>query len=524
MIDEADGRAEATDREPGVTGTLEVWPTAAEEGRPEEAAEFSGPYSLKTILGWLAALLAIFVVLHDPGNRPAFFEPWGVFHYYLGAKYFNEIGPFDLYACAIAADGETSRIWAAEKPVRDLRTYTTVRADTLSCPLERFTPQRWAAFAHDVSWITATSTPADWASAVTDKGYNATPFFSVVFGQVAHVATVLRMEGEHRRFIVFNLDVIFLAISIWIVWNSAGATIALLTLVLALGFFGNFGRIGGNFGQYIWFPWLALAIAAWRARRPALSGAALGIATGFQMFPAVFAIPVLISGLRSVVRRDRDGWMRPLVFSLSLVVAIGSCVAVGSASGRGAGAWRAWQQKMAVHSVYLRGEVFDIGLPNLIADAFSRDRASGNSYAEDTKHNLARLAALGAHRRVWFLSAALLLVLTLAAVWSVPDEAVFALGFVPLYALLALSPYYYFSLALLPFMALGIARRQYRILVGMLALLFAVNLEIWGGSYVSFSFGWHAVSQGLIALFVVLAALVPLAGRHTAIAEDPVAR
>jgi hypothetical protein len=97
---------------------------------------------------------------------------------------------------------------------------------------------------------------------------------------------------------------------------------------------------------------------------------------------------------------------------------------------------------------------------------------------------------------------------------------VFALGFVPLYALLALSPYYYFALALLPFMAVGMARRQYRILVGMLAVLFAVNLEIWGGSYISFSFGWHAVSQVLIATFVVLAALVPLAVRHTAIADE----
>jgi hypothetical protein len=524
MINEADGRTEATSRGLRVIGTLEVLHTAAEEGRPDEAVEFSGPYSLRTILGWFAVLIALFVVLQDPGGRPAFFEVGAVFHYYLGAKYFNEIGPFDLYACAIAADGETSQVWDAETPVRDLHIYTVVRADSLWCPRERFTSQRWAAFLRDVSWITATATPAKRASIVTDKGYNATPFFSVVFGQVAHVATVLRLDSARRRFIVFNLDVIFLAIAIWIVWSSAGATIALLTLVLALGFFGNFGRVGGNFGQYVWFSWLALAVAAWRARRPALGGAALGIAAGFQVFPVFFAIPVLLSGLRSVVRRDREGWMRPLVFSLSLVVAIGSCVAVGSASGRGAGAWRTWQQKMAVHSAYLRGEVFDIGLPNLIADALSRDRASGDSYEEDIPHSLARQAALGAHRRVWFVSAALLMVLMLAAVWSVPEEAVLALGFVPLYALLALSPYYYFALVLLPFMAVGIARRQYRILVGMLAVLFAANLEIWGGSYVSFSFGWHAVSQVLIAGFVVLAALVPLAGRHTAIADDSIAR
>ena len=164
-------------------------------------------------------------------------------------RYFNEIGPFDLYACAIAADRDTTQIWSAATPVRDLHTYALVPVNSLVCPRERFTPQRWAAFLRDFSWIIGTARPDEWALALTDKGYNATPFFSQVFADVIEGATVLRLDSTGWQWIVFNLDLIFLAITGWIVWNSAGLTIALLVLVLALGFFGNFGRIGGNLGQ-----------------------------------------------------------------------------------------------------------------------------------------------------------------------------------------------------------------------------------------------------------------------------------
>ena len=489
----------------------------AERRRPDAAVAFSGPYSLRTVLAWIAVWVGLFAVLQHPGYESSFFEPRAIFHYYLGAKYFNEIGPFDLYACAIAANRDTTQIWSAATPVRDLHTYALVPVNSLVCPRERFTPQRWAAFLRDFSWIIGTARPDEWALALTDKGYNATPFFSQVFADVIEGATVLRLDSTGWQWIVFNLDLIFLAMAGWIVWNSAGLTIALLVLVLALGFFGNFGRIGGNLGQYVWFPWLTAAVAAWRDRRPAFAGAALGFATGFQVFPVFFAIPVLLTGARSVIRSDRDGWMRSVVFSLSLLVAIGACVAVGSASHLGVGAWRTWQQKIQIHSAYLRGEVFDIGLSNLVGDLVSADRASADSYEQDIPHSLARRTAVHAHRPLWLSLAAVLMLLSLAAVWLAPQEAALAFGFVPLYALSALSPYYYFALALLPFMALGLARAQYRTLVGALALLLGANLAIWGGSYITFSFRWHAVTQVSIAIFMVLMCVIPLANRLDAV-------
>jgi hypothetical protein len=468
---------------------------------------------LRTILVWLVVWLGLFTTLQHPGYMSAFFEPRATFHYYLGAKYFDELGPFDLYGCAIAADREGNRIWGPETPVRDLRTYRMVPARTVSCRRDRFTPPRWSAFSRDVSWFTHTATPADWTLALTDKGYNATPFFSEVFGPLIDRAAPLRQESTRPPWLVFNLDLIFVGIAIWIVWRSSGATIALLVLTLALGFFGSFGRIGGNLAQYVWFPWLAAAVAAWRARRGASAGAALGMAAGFQVFPVVFAFPVVITGARSVIRRDREGAVRSFAFCLSLLVAAGSCVAVGSLSSRGLDAWRTWRQKIAIHSAYLRGEVFDIGLSNAIGEVISGDRASSDSYEQDVPHTLARKAALEAHRPLWFAVAGLMIALSAAAVWVVPEQAALTFGIVPMYALLALSPYYYFALALLPFMADGLAPRQFRAVIGALAVLFAVDLAIWNGSYISFAFGWHVVTQVLMAIFIVLVPIVCVVGR-----------
>jgi len=448
-------------------------------------------------------------IARPPDYRPPFFEPAGVFHYYLGAKYANEIGPFDLYACALSADGDHA-VWDDGTLVRDLRTYRLVPAWALPCPRDRFTPQRWKAFAHDVMRLTGTGTLAAFTGAVTDKGYNATPLFSRVFGWIAAAAP---LDRERTRLVLFNLDILFIAVSIGIVWYSAGATHALLALLLSVGFFGNFGRIGGNFGQYVWVPCLTLAIAGWRARRPIVAGGALGIATGLQMFPLLFAIPVLTGGLRAMSRRDRGGWMRTLLFSASLVVALSLSVAVGATSARGLTAWREWREKIAVHSSYLRGEVFDIGLPKLLADVVSRDRADSDSYIEDTPHTFARTAALAAHLRAWRLVASLLILLMCGAVWCVPEEAQMALGFVPFYALLALSPYYYFALVLLPFMAVGLDRSQFAALVGLLVVILGIQLALWGASYISFGFWRHAASDVLTAVLILIIPLVPLVGR-----------
>lgn len=122
---------------------------------------------------------------------------WGIFHYYLGAKYIKEIGYFDIYSCAIEAT-ENTGVWSTTSLVRELHTYRVIPRDQLpQCPRNKFTNSRWKEFTHDVEVITkefshdvevlTNSSLADyWSQVVTDKGFNPPPSWAAFAGFVAN--------------------------------------------------------------------------------------------------------------------------------------------------------------------------------------------------------------------------------------------------------------------------------------------------------------------------------------------------
>ncbi len=76
---------------------------------------------------------------------------WNVYHYYLGAKYFGELGYHDLYDASLAADAGGRGYWSGVDRVRDLRSYRVRRrGDARFEWRERFSPRRWEAFRDDL--------------------------------------------------------------------------------------------------------------------------------------------------------------------------------------------------------------------------------------------------------------------------------------------------------------------------------------------------------------------------------------
>lgn len=453
------------------------------------------------------ALVGYLAIAHAFEHRPPFIDAWAVFHYYLGAKYFEEIGPFDLYACALEAD-VGDRIWPSGTMVRDLNSYALVPKETLVCPREAWSESRWDAFVDDVSTITDMVPAPYWGEVVRDKGYNASPFFSTVFGGLANLVPI---KNTTVQLLLFNIDYVFLAISIVIIWRQAGVAVSLLTLICALGFFGNFGRIGGNYFQYAWLPLVTLVVAAWRSEKWVVSGSALGAATILQVFPILFAAPAAVIGLQSFVRGD-DTWKRMVSFFVSLGVVVVLGFAVGSMTERGLGGWSLWFSKLDIHSSYLRGEVFNIGLPNLIAGALTEDQTNNDTNEEDIPHSLVRVDAFNERPQYWWIGALCLLMLMALSTCLIPREQALLLGFLPLYALVAISPYYYFSIVLLPFMAYGIRTKRYYLIIGLLAVLLTRHLFASGGHYISFTFSNHFVSEIQLLLFTLAVPLIAVYG------------
>jgi hypothetical protein len=118
-------------------------------------------------------LILIAVLAASTYYKTETFKPtahWGIFHYYLGAKYFSEIGYFNLYTCAIEADDEAGRYWFQIAGARDMETYQLfLRSSLPPCPRTNFTTERWKEFSQDVEHFALLAHPYYFAQVLSDN-------------------------------------------------------------------------------------------------------------------------------------------------------------------------------------------------------------------------------------------------------------------------------------------------------------------------------------------------------------------
>jgi hypothetical protein len=85
--------------------------------------------------------------------------------------------------------------------------------------------------------------------------------------------------------------------------------------------------------------------------------------------------------------RHKAEWSRYFRFSRALFAVILASFLLGSLAGRGVGAWGEWQRKISIHKNYLRGEIFDIGLANLISATVSQNHTDVTTIPRTTIAN-----------------------------------------------------------------------------------------------------------------------------------------
>jgi hypothetical protein len=109
------------------------------------------------------------------------------FHYYLGARYFPELGYTHLYLCTLGADLE--RGLDPGTRVRDLETNelapAVLRFDDARACRERFRPERWHAFRSDLDWFRARLSKTEWHQIRRDHGFNGSPVWLLAGGLLA---------------------------------------------------------------------------------------------------------------------------------------------------------------------------------------------------------------------------------------------------------------------------------------------------------------------------------------------------
>jgi hypothetical protein len=263
-----------------------------------------------------------------------------LYHYYLGSKYFPELGYFGLYVCSVQAAEDDGFASARLRELTDLRTKQRklapdVLADARPCRSD-FTPERWSAFRTDVGAFRAWMGDPLWIGVLRDHGYNPSPAWTL-FGR--SIATLVPATPT-GLWLIAKLDLVLLLALGGVLAASFGFE-ALCLAAIAWGTCGHtrYQWTGDAFLRQLWLALAFVGLAMLRRGRPAAGGALLAVATLERVFPGAF---LLGFGAREVAH-----WLRHRAASPELWRFAGGAAAAASlvlllatwSAGRGVAAW-----------------------------------------------------------------------------------------------------------------------------------------------------------------------------------------
>jgi len=422
---------------------------------------------------------------------------WSHYHYYLGAKYFSELGYDGLYEQTIAADQEGKRRLRFAPVIRDLATYEPL--PTMYGARKRndaWTDGRWQAFVDDVAYFTERIEPETFRRLLRDRGYNAPP----AGGALYKVCALLPLSDGSLVFLGL-LDPALVLLALLLVGRVFGPIRALVAGAWLCVFYGNEMHLIGGPLLHDYLVALLLMACAVHKDRPTLAGAALGYAAMVRVFPVL-----LLGGLAvwTVAAMRRDGAFPAFTakFLRGLAGAVLVLGLLGCLSGRGVSGWTEWAGNIELHSEHHRFGDKRIGLQHVFTHDWG-GLAWNDWRNKDHRRDTWPEQKLGAH------GVALLLVLLWAAAsWRAAagerdplDSIAFAMALV--FVGIVLSRYYW-SAAVLLMLVGGRERdgpREAWLSAGLLILVAVFYLA---ASYVSDSFGRYALAN--IALGGFLAA------------------
>jgi hypothetical protein len=396
----------------------------------------------KVISGALVviALCASINYFYGTRNNGVYVHRWDAFHTVIGVKYHAELGYFDLYKCAYAIDRAGPHHFRAVKKIRDLRTRKFVDRDEHiegnDCE-QRFTPERLEAFKHDLAEFGTWSSKSQWKILMKDKGFNGTPFYATVCKLLVNPMEV-NLDSLKR---LAKIDPFLMMIAFGVVGWAFGVRQAAITAIFFCVFFPNrFVHMGGSILRFDYVATLLIGFSALKKDKWGLAGAMFAWATMVRVFPAIFAVAVVLKIASDVfvTQKIRDehwrfvgfyGGTLALCFMISLIGMDG-----------GFENWRTWYQNMKIHNS--TSAAFRVGFKHL----FMLDGTmTGTNYGQ-------KQANLNAHSGYYWTAVGCLLAPVLLAVRRLDTVSFTAIFGVLGFFLLAVATRYYLGVVAILFL------------------------------------------------------------------------
>ncbi len=442
-------------------------------------------------------------------------DTYDLLHYYVNAKYFDELGYYDLYPALILADHEANgpyydegtKYMAQDASGHAMRPIDHAVARGRAVKAEKFTDESWEAFKHDALYIQRNIKGLNdelWRQLIQDHGFNGTTVWTMIARPVALLVPVERIKW------LCQIDVVLLGGALGVVgWAYGGATALWGTLFLLLSYSGRWPTYSWAFLRYDYLAALLAAMALLKKGRPLLAGLLTGYSATLRLFPAMWLYGPGAKGLFGLLEKKVH---KPL-----LVLAGGFLLGVAGLQGLAIASFglepvKTHFENMEDHNSAEQLSSRRIGLA--LALPYRGDLLPKN-ITKETKRVVDEQKPLR-----FAIAGAIMLVLGFGLRRARDDEA-YAFGFLPFFLLTTASYYYYVARVTLIVLHAADLRKPKHVF----GLAWLVGLELFSNwaetahpEHRVFLVGWLAWGLGFYA--VVMAAWYAWDGRRAAVSEE----
>ena len=239
------------------------------------------------------------------GELDAWLHKRDAFHYYMGAKYFDELGYLRLYRCSYVADVEAglTRQLAGTR-IRNLETNAfedprPLASDPSPCK-QHFSPGRWSDFRRDAAFFRAAMPPGDWFRLRGDHGYNPPPPWTMLGGLLTHTGSA----GVVQLSLLTAIDPVLLALMFGaIAWAFGWRATCVALIYWGTNQPASWDWVGGSIVRFDWLAASLAGVCCLARGRPATAGVLFAWAVGVRVFPGAFVGGVALATLLRLVRR-----------------------------------------------------------------------------------------------------------------------------------------------------------------------------------------------------------------------------
>jgi hypothetical protein len=300
----------------------------------------------------LTALTAFLILAPGGFEFDRFVHGWDAFHYYMGGKYFRELGYYRLYDCTLIADAEAfGSAVVQQTAVRDLRTNELKpAAEVFKNPdmcKERFTRERWRAFARDVTFFRPLLPPAGWLTLRTDHGYNPPPTWALLGSPLTNLGPASKAQVAA---LVLLDPLLIVAMSGAIAWAFGWRVMCVALLFFGNNYPANWDWTGGSILRYDWLFAAVTGICMLRRRRPAAAGVLLTWSAAIRLFPALILATMALGRIAQMVSARRlalepgDGRLLAGSIATAVLLFFGASAVAG-----GFAPWSEFVEKSRIH-------------------------------------------------------------------------------------------------------------------------------------------------------------------------------